>query len=311
MTSIPDHDEKAPRSVVYTRIMDGLGNQLFQYAAGRALADRLGVELRLDCGWFSQNSSRVFELDAFSINAVRDDEVRKVPSRWFKLPTRTGKRWTAAIHGRWPRSTMIGGQRCKVFDEKRIYVYDPAFAALTGSVYLTGWWQSPRYFESSADTIRRELHPAAPLPETSLEWTSRIRQVMAVAVHVRRGDYLLSPDRATCPKAYYDQAMDLMRSRLPGAHFFVFSDDPVWCADNFDAPDATVVDANGRDSAVADLMLMAQCRHHIIANSSFSWWGAWLSDSPGQIVVAPKDWVIGIPTTDDFKALRWKHFFRL
>lgn len=119
--------------VVYTRIMDGWETSSFNLRPG-ALADRLGAELRLDCGCFTQTSSRVFELDAYAIKAERDWDFRVVPNRWFKLPTRTGKRLMAAIHNRMQRRTTIHGRNCKVFDEKRIYKYDPSYAALTGSV---------------------------------------------------------------------------------------------------------------------------------------------------------------------------------
>jgi len=297
--------------VVYTHLKDGLGNQLFQYAAGRALAERNGARLRLDCGWFTKNTGRTFGLSAFSIDAEQDQAVGRVPARWFNLPGRAGGLLTAAVHNKIPRQTTIHGCRYKVFDEKRLYRFDPSFATLDGAVYLAGWWQSPRYFESSSAAVRRELELKAPLQESNAEWSAKTRSVTAVAVHVRRGDYLLSPDRATCSPAYYESAMGLLRSRLPGARFFVFSDDWEWCRHNMTACDTTVVDTNGHDSAAADLALMAMCRHHIIANSSLSWWGAWLSESPDQIVVAPKNWVVGVPTTDEFVASRWRNFVRI
>jgi hypothetical protein len=293
---------------VYTRIIDGLGNQLFQYAAGRALADRLGAELLFDCGWFKSNTGRAFELDAFAIDAVRDWDVRSVKSRWIKIPTRPGKRLTAAIHNRLPNRVDIHGRAYKVFDEKRIYRYDPYFQELSGSIYLTGWWQSPRYFESSSDAIRAELQ-FGPLAHDAQPWLERIRRANAVSLHVRRGDYLLSQDRWTCSKSYYDKAIEFFRSKIGDVQFFVFSDDPAWCRESFAASDVTVVETE-QSSAVGDLALMAACRHHIIANSSFSWWGAWLSDAPDQIVVAPQYWVVDLPTSDDLVARRWANFYR-
>ncbi|MBY0382935.1 MAG: alpha-1,2-fucosyltransferase [Xanthobacteraceae bacterium] len=210
-----------------------------------------------------------------------------------------------------PRRATIHGHSYKVFDEKRIYRFDPSFSTLNGSVYLTGWWQSPRYFESSSESIRRELRLKAPLGRLSRDWLGQIQSVAAVAIHVRRGDYLLSPDRSTCSPAYYDAGMDLVRSRVSEARFFVFSDDPQWCRQHFSRRDTVIIDANGPEGAVADLALMAACRHHVIANSSFSWWGAWLCDAADQIVVAPENWVVGIPTTDDLVARRWQRFYRL
>ena len=308
--SLSEPNMQIQRHKIVTRLRDGLGNQLFQYAVGRALAERLNTELILDCGWFQENGDRVFGLDSYSIDAVRNWNFREVRSTWIKFPTRLGKQVTHAVHERLPTKIEIDGHTFKVTKEKQFYKFDKHIERLSGSIYLDGFWQSPKYFESSSKIIRKELKLKTAPPEPNREWLHQIKRAKAVSVHVRRGDYLLSNDRWTCSKGYYDKAMQFIRSHIGDAHFFIFSDDSGWCRDNFSSPDVTVVYDGSDRNAVDDLDLMAACHHHIIANSSFSWWGAWLADSPDQIVIAPEYWVVGIRTTDDFVSERWKRFHR-
>ncbi|MCW2571546.1 MAG: glycosyl transferase family 11, partial [Frankiales bacterium] len=175
--------------------------------------------------------------------------------------------------------------------KERGFHFQPGLLTVAPSCYLEGYWQSERYFEVAAEDIRRDFRvepspDADPLRSTDPE--------KAVSVHVRRGDYVAEPEirayHGTCSLEYYARAMDLVRRLVPGAKFLLFSDDPLWVEANLGGPDAVVVSEPG-SAPHRDLLLMAQCRHHVLANSSFSWWGAWLS-RPGGVTVAPRPWFL-------------------
>jgi hypothetical protein len=292
---------------VAVRMMGGLGNQLFQYAAGRALAARLGARLILDCTP-RPRPTRPFMLDRYPVDA---QIVREVPGklrrRRFRLPGAVGRRLTDALHDVLPTRYWIAGQRFRVFAEKEEFRYDPRFESLTGSTYLTGYWQSYRYLAGAAEILRRELRPVAEPSQANRCWLTRIQAANSVCLHVRRGDYLRPANgpALVCARSYYDAALQHVRRFLPAPQIFVFSDDLVWCRQAFAAADIVFVDVNEPSDAVDDLRLMAACRHHVIANSSLSWWGAWLARHPGQVVIAPQPWLPGLPAATDLLPRSW------
>ena len=183
--------------------------------------------------------------------------------------------------------------------------FDPSFASLKAPVHLMGYWQSPRYFGEIADVLRRDFTPLTPLDPANAAVAAQIDACDSVSLHVRRGDYVANPTTAKyhgiCSIDYYQSAIALMRRKVASPHLFVFSDDPDWVRDNlaFDVP-TTFVAANSADHGYRDMQLMTRCKHHILANSSFSWWGAWLNPSSDKIVIAPKNWFAapGIDTRD-------------
>jgi hypothetical protein len=294
---------------VAVQVAGGLGNQLFQYAAGRALAERLRAKLIFDCTIRSAEP-RTFALDRFSINPqVAQSVPAKIRPRYFRFGGKLGGWITEKYHDAFPRAAHIDGHRFKIIYEKQPFVYDPRFGNLKGSIYLMGWWQSYRYFESVADTIRSELQVVWASSAVHREWLDRIRRSNSICLHVRRGDYL-KPETlkrfGVCQLSYYINAIHSVRTRIESPLFFVFSDDHAWCRGNLPLDDTMIlVDANKPGDAVEELSLMAACRHHIIANSSFSWWGAWLADHPDQIVVAPNPWFVGEPPAQDLLPRRW------
>jgi hypothetical protein len=211
-----------------------------------------------------------------------------------------------AFHDYVPTTYRINGHRFNVFGEKRWFTYDSTFEKLAGSIYLTGYWQSYRYFDSVDDLIRREICPAWPLSDANRIWLARIEASNSVCLHVRRGDYLHHNGLPlVCARSYYDNALEHMRRFVRKPQVFVFSDDIPWCRDAFAVPDIAFVDTNGPGQAADDLRLMAACRHHIIANSSLSWWGAWLARHPGQIVIAPQPWLTDVPSLADLLPAHW------
>ena len=299
-----DHND----SRVAVQVLGGLGNQLFAYAAGRGLAQRLGAELVLDCTR-RLPGDRSFCLDRYSIRAqFRFDGPSKIRGRYFRLPGKHGTRIADAFHRIFPRTVEFDGRRFRVIEDRKLFTYDTRFDSLAGSIYLKGGWQCFRYFENAADIIRSELRPAAPPPATNREWLARVGQTNSVGVHVRRGDYLSAEyvnRNGVCEPAYYANAAKSIRARVESPTFFVFSDDLAWCRDNLAIDGMVLVDANSPDDPVNELRLMTACRHHIIANSSFSWWAAWLASHPQQVVVAPLPWMTAAPSVVDFLPEQW------
>jgi hypothetical protein len=188
--------------------------------------------------------------------------------------------------------------------------FDPSVLELKGNIYLVGYWQSEKYFQEIADTVRHDFcfknPPAGPNAATA----AHIRATCSICVHVRRTDYITDPCSnrliGTCSPEYYRSAAQFVASRLPNPHFFVFSDEPDWARANLMLPGpASFVADNDLQRGYEDLRLMTLCQHHIIANSTLSWWGAWLSSS-GGITIAPKKWFKGDEVdTRDVVPERW------
>jgi hypothetical protein len=294
------------KTLVAVQVLGGLGNQLFIYAAGRGLAHRLGADLILDATNRRLPRNRAFCLDRFSIRApITFDGPPKVRGRYFKLPGRLGSRIADHIHAVVPSTVQINGHRFRVVEERERFVYDNRFDGLRGSIYLKGFWQSYRFFEHAADIIRTELKPSVPLSETTRKWVERIRQTNSVCVHVRRGDYLQT-SFGLCPPSYYAEAVRVIRERVEHPTFFVFSDDLPWCRDNLPIDGMVLVaDASPPDDPVSELLTMATCRHQIIANSTFSWWAAWLARHGDQVVAAPEPWISICSSSVDLLPSNW------
>jgi hypothetical protein len=262
--------ERLAAPSVTSYLMGGCANQIFQYATGLALARRLGVELKLDVSWFETATPKPPRL--YSMGLFKGVDVRVVHSLLGKIIREEGLSYQPALFENAPR-------KCS----------------------LVGYWQCERYFFELRDELRERLLPREPLPA----WSNATEQAIlstgqrSVFVHVRRTDIVDNPYHGLLPMDYYREAAALLAARVPDPVFFVFSDDPEWCEANFKLPYHTIIPQNldrtvgrhlGRDDA--DLYLMRLCGHAITANSSYSWWGAWLGpDTRGGIVIAPKAWV--------------------
>jgi len=289
--------------VVIVRLKGGLGNQMFQYAAARALATARGARLGLDLAALDADPKRRFELDRLPISATiaSPRAIFRVTARPQTLGQRAlcrAARALARLAGLPPDRELamlrpLGVER-RVHSEPHFH-FDPGFQGLPAAVYLDGYWQSERYFAAIADQLRRELTPGDAAPAEVRELEAAIRGAESVGVHVRRGDYVTEARTAafhgTCEPDYYRAAAERVREVAGQPHFFVFSDDPGWVRAHlaFLGP-STVIGPGGRARPHDDMRLLSLCRHAIIANSSFSWWGAWLTDRPGKRVVAPARW---------------------
>jgi hypothetical protein len=260
--------------------LGGIGNQLFQYSAGRSLALQHGVSLRLlhRINKSLDYTQHKVDLTHFNIQA---DIVNRIKPIEHILPSS----FKSFLQGGFP----------KVFYETKLH-YDEDFARLGSNTRIKGYWQSERYFKSFEKQIREELKIITPPSDRNVKLMEKILILPSVSVHIRRGDYITNPTtnayHGTCDLNYYDRAMKYIREHMAeDPIIFVFSDDPKWVRENFNPPfQTTYVDFNDVSTSYEDLRLMACCKHNIIANSSFSWWGAWLNQNQNKIVVAPKEW---------------------
>jgi hypothetical protein len=266
--------------MIIARLRGGLGNQLFQYAAAKALSLHHRTTLKLDLYTYSRHRYRKFELSKFRIEAA--EASREEVHRY------TGTN---------PVSRYLNKREnyfhCpKVFAQPHYHFFEDFFA-LPPDIYLSGYWQSEKHFLSFATTIREQFQPVAPLDERNVELQARMRSQNSVAIHIRRGDYTSSSYSSffsILSKSYYDLAIATIGALRRSPVLYFFSDDPDWCSRNFDIAGAEFVRHNEGDNSYKDMLLMSACRHNIIANSTFSWWGAWLNDNPEKVVIAPKQW---------------------
>lgn len=297
-------------NLVVSRLIGGLGNQLFQYAAGRALADRIGAHLKLDVSGFESQALRKYELGEMNIRAsiASAEELRA-----FQKNDQTGTGLRVLLE----RAKRKFGLRSAAIYREPSFTYGSGLSSISAPVYLDGYWQSEQYFINIAIALRDEL-TLAEEPDienkailAAIYESNSLTASAAVSLHVRRGDYVSNAATAqyhgVCSLDYYRDAIAHVAARVANPHFFVFSDDPEWADANLHTGfQTTVVKANRADRGVFDLNLMKSCRHHIIANSSFSWWGAWLNADPGKIVIAPKVWFKGAKhQTDDLIPASW------
>ena len=275
--------------MIVTRLKGGLGNQLFQYAAGRRLALAHGAELYLDISGLavSVRMPRHYELQPLQIKARIADE------RILDLVSGSRRKGLADRIIRMFQSLTPPG--CIREFRERHFHFDPEVLALPDNTFLSGYWQSERYFSDVADTIRNECTVTTEPSGKNLDMLNRISACTAVSVHVRRGDYVTDPAvlamHGICDLEYYERAVRYISERITAPEFFVFSDEVDWVRDNLKFPfPYTMVDHNNAQHCAEDLRLMSACRHHITANSTFSWWGAWLNPRTDKIVVAPQRW---------------------
>jgi hypothetical protein len=281
---------------IVSRQKSGLGNQLFQFAAGLYYARRHGARLVMaidpPSGQVSHGYARPFLLSHFRIEAQM-------------LPETLGDR--LAINDRESLRPIAHALRRSLGiqvvrerpDQRYTFLDDLALAKGTRTVYLVGYWQTHYIPDAIADELRPQLQLRKPPEGRNRELMGQIAQSRTpVSLHIRRGDYTLAAEgNIALPMSYYDRAIAMICERVGDPTFFVFSDDIAFARANLPSGLHTVfVDHNDDHSSHEDLRLMSACRHHIIANSSFSWWGAWLNPRQDKLVFAPKHWLLSAET---------------
>lgn len=273
--------------MIGVRLEGGLGNQLFQYAAARSLAIRHATQVMIDLSALRVQkkslTARGYELGAFNC-AITPSQISSFTST------------TLAKHAPFLFNLVSPWSAFVEQGEE----FNASFLTAPDNSYLIGFWQSYLYFEGIKEVLRNDLMPKKPLSKTSIVINRMIDcSSPAIAIHVRRGDYVSLPSainfHGALASEYYHQGIKIMGNHFMNATYFVFSDDIDWCKKNLHLGDETIyVDHNDSSNAWEDLILIGACHHHIIANSSFSWWGAWLGgencESNEQLVIYPNNW---------------------
>ena len=277
--------------MIIVRLCGGLGNQMFQYAAARSLAYFLNSTLKIDSFQFKKKyisnvTNREFELNKLNISAIQ-------ASQWeiLKLNQFENLQAKKSFSIFSPILSVI--LKSKVIRE-RSFAFDPSIFSHSGNLYLDGYWQSEKYFLGIQELIRREFSIRVPLSKESQIFYEQIKSRTSVSLHVRRGDYILNPEtnefHGVCSLSYYKECIDKISTLVNKPNFYIFSDDPDWAKQNLEIKHPTTFVSSGSGKSYEEMFLMSQCNHHIIANSTFSWWGAWLNQQPNKIVLSPKKW---------------------
>lgn len=278
--------------MVIVKLQGGLGNQMFQHAAGRSLSLRLGTPLKLD-RWLMDNPVKGNTPWRYALGALNIQEEFAGSRETVELSGQERTR-LRKLTLRLRRAAGLAPPRATVLLDTDLR-FHPEFHEVSGDVYLDGYWQSEKYFLGISETIRREFSLRRPLEGADREFAEAIAREDSVSIHVRRGDYVSNPAanrfHGLCSVEYYRRCMAIISEKVGAPRFVVFTDDPVWAREYMDVPHGTTfVDWDQPRNGSVDLELMRRCRHHVIANSSFSWWGAWLCENPGKLVLAPARW---------------------
>ncbi|MEA4983759.1 MAG: alpha-1,2-fucosyltransferase [Paludibacter sp.] len=296
--------------MIFVSIFGGLGNQMFQYATAKAVAKRLNVELKLDIQHvtdrkFRKNFTyRNFELSVFNLDekiATLKEVRRYIPNLW-----NTNK----IILQFYRIKRILTGRR--LYQEKKKFCIDENIFSIKDNTYLYGYFQTSGYFEDIRSDLLYSFEFKTPPNQINRELMAQISRENAVSIHVRRGDYINSPFHLLGMDDYYMKAIKIISEKVTSPTFYIFSNDYDWVIENFkDLPiKKTIVQINNTESdAHMDMKLMSMCKHNICANSSFSWWGAWLNQYTERIIIVPQRWfnnsVIYNTSTNDLIPKDW------
>ena len=271
--------------MIISVLSGGIGNQLFQYAAGKALALSTDQAHQYLYDPRLNSIARDFALGNFRLTSL-PAKISQVFPQWLMTPYSS-----LVTLNNW--GCKLGLVQTQIICQ-RSFNFEPISRLKTDRSLMTGYWQSELFFKSHAKTISKEFTFIKPLSVDNSKFMQRSQDRTLVSVHIRRGDYLSASNlnqRAICDLDYYLQAAQLIKQKITHPTFVIFSDDLSWCKQNIHlGKNQIFVDWNQADS-VQDLQLMTRCQHHIIVNSTFSWWGAWLNPSQKKIVVSPKIWL--------------------
>jgi Glycosyl transferase family 11 len=266
--------------MIIVRLQGGLGNQLFQYAAGKALAKRLSIPFKLETITSLQKDKRR-HIALNDLHTEFDLASKREVKKFVSFPT---------LYRHYPSFFSRFGKN--IYHEPHFH-FDEKFFRLNDPVFLDGFWQSPLYFKDIEAILRQEFTIKPELIKNVIEKGKELETQSSIAVHIRRGDFLnekITAFHGVMSPFYYEKAIRLVKEKVPAASVYFFSDDIEWVKKNLTVDRNAELISAFTQSAIEDFYLMTKCRHNIIANSSFSWWPAWMNTHPDKIVVAPKNW---------------------
>lgn len=271
--------------MIIVQLKGGLGNQLFQYAAGLSLAAYHGTIVKVDIAELNRKDAEIGTIRGFDLQQIRlapgiATEAEISERRPQTLPARLSDK-------------LKPPHRRQVYKEVN-FRFDTHFFEAGSNIYLKGYRQSERYFKPIEMIIRDGFALKQEAVERVRPFAEELRNSNSVSLHIRRGDYTnreVSSYHGVLDEHYYQQAISYFESRIPGCRFYVFSDAPGWVEDHlsFQAP-VEIISGGKTQTHFEDFYLISSCRHNVIANSTFSWWAAWLNEHTDKIVVAPKRW---------------------
>jgi hypothetical protein len=272
--------------MIIVRFKGGMGNQMFQYALGRALSIKYNVPLGFDLSYLLDTTPRLnftfrnFDLDIFNIKG----EI--VPSKKVPFVNRIFKGKVGQVFDYMRRYFSFGK------GIERSWYFDKSILDIGPDAYLDGYWQSQKYFENIADIIRSDFTLKNKLPINIENLKEVIKKENSLCIHIRRGDYVGNKSHEIVGEEYYKKAIEKMKTLTKIDKIYVFSDDIKWCEENmkFDIPVMFVGNEYAGKKAEGHMALMSACKHFIIPNSTFAWWSAYLSESKNKIVIVPIKW---------------------
>jgi len=274
--------------MIIVRIAGRLGNQMFQYATARSLAEDKGCSLKLDISACDEDRLSGYALNSLNIieNLASEEEIASLRNKKSKSPRKL-------IH-RVIRNLTI--KKTRQFRDVNWFTFDRMLFKANLPLHIAGGFQSYKYFDRHRNIIVKEFVPKNDLTGKNEEFATHISSCNSVSMHVRRGDYVFDEKthkkHGVLPLDYYKRAIDIIKGKIDDPVFFVFSDDKEWVKENLKFNCQIVfVDHNSPESGHEDMRLMSLCKSNIIANSSFSWWGAYLNLNPHKNVIAPQKWL--------------------
>lgn len=272
--------------MIIVKLIGGLGNQLFQYAIAKKIAIQQNVKVILDVTPFEKYKLHKYSLEHFAFykrfattdnlmlfNFIKAKGLKKL---YYKILRKI--------------NLVV------IIEEKQLNFDKSIFIKAKKNTYLNGYWQSEKYFSDIRDIILKDLVISKPLQGKNLKFANEIKSVNSISLHIRRADYVTNKEtekvHGVCDLNYYRKAIEYISNKIQNPVIYLFSDDINWAKENLKTTIAiNFVEHNNVDTNYEDLRLMSLCKHNIIANSSFSWWGAWLNENPDKIVIAPKRWL--------------------
>lgn len=260
-------------------VIGGLGNQMFQYSFALALKNITKGKVKLDIGNFTgyklHNGFEIGKIFTNYLEIANGKEVKKISYQSNDVYSKVLK---------------------KIFKRKKFEFYEQKmeykeFSSIIDKKYFKGYWQSEKYFYVIKDEIKNFFKFPEIKDNKNMKILKRINSSNSVSIHIRRGDYVSHPIHGgICSIAYYKKAIEHLKINVKEPVFYIFSNDIQWCKENLNLSEANYIDWNQGEMSFRDMQLMSECQHNIIANSSFSWWGAWLNNNTDKIVVAPSKW---------------------
>jgi len=276
--------------MIIVSLFGGLGNQMFQYACGKSVASRLGVELKLDVSLVQDRAERKnftyrdYELGVFKIKEeiATIEEVRQyIPNLW------NSKLYLKQLY---KLKRFFNGN--SFYNEKLKFIYNKDIEQVKDNTYLYGYFQTEIYFKTLRNELLQIFRIQQEIDLINSSLISQMKSENSISIHVRRGDYLNSPFEILDIQNYYQKAIEFIQKEINSPVFYIFTNDYLWVEKNFELLNIkkTIVKINSGNQSYLDMILMSNCKHNICANSSFSWWGAWLNTNPSKIVIAPDRW---------------------